>query len=97
MDYILEYLREQQVDPHLLSAIEEYRNKNPVSEELKKRIVRPMLPYYGRETFEMAAYALLNGENILLTGSKATGKNILAENLAYVFGRHELYRSNGIC
>lgn len=87
MDYILESLREQQVDTHLLSAIEEYRNKYPVSEELKKRIVRPMLPYYGRETFEMAAYALLNGENILLTGSKATGKNILAENLAYVFGR----------
>ena len=87
MDYILESLREQQVDTHLLSAIEEYRNKYPVSEDLKKRIVRPMLPYYGRETFEMAAYALLNGENILLTGSKATGKNILAENLAYVFGR----------
>lgn len=87
MDYILESLREQQVDTHLLSAIEEYRNKYPVSEELKKRIVRPMLPYYGRETFEMAAYALLNGENVLLTGSKATGKNILAENLAYVFGR----------
>ncbi len=87
MDYILESLREQQVDAHLLSAIEEYRNKYPVSEELKKRIVRPMLPYYGRETFEMAAYALLNGENVLLTGSKATGKNILAENLAYVFGR----------
>jgi MoxR-like ATPase len=35
----------------------------------------------------MAAAALLQGENILLTGTKATGKNILAENLAYVFGR----------
>ena len=35
----------------------------------------------------MAASALLEGEHLLLTGSKATGKNILAENLAYVFGR----------
>jgi midasin (ATPase involved in ribosome maturation) len=35
----------------------------------------------------MAAYALLEGQNILLTGAKATGKNILAENLAWVFGR----------
>ena len=31
--------------------------------------------------------ALLQGENLLLTGEKATGKNVLAETLAYVFGR----------
>ena len=44
---------------------------------------------------ELAAYmeqaqqraALLQGENLLLTGEKATGKNVLAETLAYVFGR----------
>ena len=30
---------------------------------------------------------LLKGENLLLTGPKATGKNILAENLAYIFNR----------
>ena len=35
----------------------------------------------------MAASAILEGENLLLTGGKATGKNVLAENLAYVFGR----------
>ena len=35
----------------------------------------------------MAIVGLLQGENILLSGSKATGKNILAENLAYLFGR----------
>ncbi|MCD8021672.1 MAG: MoxR family ATPase [Lachnospiraceae bacterium] len=51
------------------------------------RLVPPLMPYYGRETFEMAAAALLQGENILLTGTKATGKNVLAENLAWVFGR----------
>ena len=31
--------------------------------------------------------ALLEGENLLLVGSKATGKNILADNLAWLFGR----------
>ena len=31
--------------------------------------------------------ALLQGSNLLLTGGKATGKNILAENLAWMFGR----------
>lgn len=35
----------------------------------------------------MAAFALLQGEHILLTGAKAAGKNILAENLAYLFHR----------
>ena len=31
--------------------------------------------------------ALLSGEHLLLVGPKATGKNVLAENLAAVFGR----------
>ena len=31
--------------------------------------------------------ALLQGENVLLCGEKATGKNILADNLAWLFGR----------
>ena len=37
--------------------------------------------------WEAAAAALLCGENLLLAGSKATGKNVLAENLAMAFGR----------
>ena len=36
---------------------------------------------------EAAIAALLCGENLLLAGSKATGKNVLAENLAQAFGR----------
>jgi MoxR-like ATPase len=87
MDYIWRSLKEQNVNPGLLDAITQFREKYPVDEKMKTRITSPMLPYYGRETFEMAAAALLQGENILLTGTKATGKNILAENLAYVFGR----------
>lgn len=35
----------------------------------------------------MAIAGILMGENILLTGPKATGKNILAENLAWIFNR----------
>ena len=51
------------------------------------RVVRPAMPFYGREILEMAIAALLQGENLLLTGAKATGKNVLAENLAFIFGR----------
>ena len=35
----------------------------------------------------MAMAALLQGSNLLLTGGNATGKNILAENLVWMFGR----------
>lgn len=35
----------------------------------------------------MGIATLLKGENLLLTGPKATGKNILAENLAWIFAR----------
>lgn len=87
MEQIFEALKNQSVNTGLLDAIMEFRQSYPVDEKLRSRIVKPALPYYGREIFEMAVAALLQGENILLTGTKATGKNILAENLAYVFGR----------
>lgn len=87
MESVVQSLREQGVSTHLLNEIEEFRKRYPVEEQLRSRVIAPAIPYYGREIFEMAAYALLQGENILLTGTKATGKNILAENLAYVFGR----------
>lgn len=35
----------------------------------------------------MGIATLLKGENLLLTGPKATGKNMLAENLAWIFAR----------
>lgn len=87
MEDIFSPFREQGVSRTLLDAIAEFRSRYPAGDALADRVTKPALPYYGRETFEMAAAALLQGENILLTGSKATGKNILAENLAYVFGR----------
>ena len=68
MEQIYLALKEQHVSRELLDAITEFRDTYPVEEERRSRIVRPALPYYGKETFEMAAAALLQGENILLTG-----------------------------
>lgn len=87
MEEILESLKEQQVSPVLIAKIEKFRNGFPVPANLMNRVIRPQIPFYGKEVFEMAATALLEGENILLSGTKATGKNVLAENLAYIFGR----------
>ena len=83
----LEFLRTQGVSEALIADVERFSNQYPVEDSVKNRLAEPPIPFYGREVLEMAAAALLQGENLLLTGAKATGKNVLAENLAFIFGR----------
>ncbi|MCI5901774.1 MAG: MoxR family ATPase [Blautia sp.] len=83
----LRFLEEQQVSPALIKKVEDFRREYDVPSEAAHRIVRPSMPFYGKEVLEMAIAGILQGENLLLTGSKATGKNVLAENLAYIFHR----------
>lgn len=82
---MLDFLREEHVDEHIIKGIEDFRREHPSPEGALS--VRPRYVYYGKEVWEQAAEALLCGENLLLAGSKATGKNVLAENLAALFGR----------
>ena len=83
----LEFLKEQNVSEDLIHGVEEFRKNYGVDEAVQGRVTRPSIPFYGKEILEMAIAGLLEGENLLLAGPKATGKNILAENLAYAFGR----------
>ena len=83
----LKFLREQGVDDLLISKVETFRREYPVRQAAWERVVQPSIPFYGKEILEMAMAALLEGSNLLLSGAKATGKNILAENLAWIFGR----------
>ena len=83
----LKFLEEQQVASELIKRVEEFRSQYEVVPETAGRIVKPSIPFYGKDILEMAIAGLLKGENLLLTGPKATGKNILAENLAYIFNR----------
>lgn len=83
----LEYLKTQNVSPVLIREVESFREKYSVDEKVRQRVAEPMMPFYGKEILEMGIAALLQKENLLLTGSKATGKNVLAENLAWIFGR----------
>lgn len=87
MDQKLQFLAEQGVKEELIRGVEDFRAEYPVDESVKNRIVKPAIPFYGKEILEMGIAALLQGQNLLLSGSKATGKNILAENLAYIFHR----------
>lgn len=71
----------------LQKRVEEFKNTYPVEGQAKSRVTRPSMAFYGTEILNRAVTALLEGENILLCGDKATGKNVLAENLAWIFGR----------
>lgn len=81
------FLEEQGVDKKLISEIERFRREYPIEPGDMERVQKPSIPFFGRKILEMSICALLQGENLLLAGPKATGKNVLAENLAYIFGR----------
>lgn len=83
----LKFLEEQGVSSSLINKIVKFREAYPVSDEVKNRIIKPAIPFYGKDILEMAIAGILQEQNLLLTGPKATGKNILAENLAYIFNR----------
>lgn len=80
-------LADEGVDKGLLEEMQAFRASHPVPEEARGRVPTPRFLYYGKEIWEGAAAALLCGQHLLLAGPKATGKNVLAENLAAAFGR----------
>ena len=87
MEHTLDFLREQNVDERLIQDVELFRKSYTVETEEETRVAEPDMLFYGKEVLEMAIAALLEGENLLLTGAKATGKNVLAETLAWIFHR----------
>lgn len=87
MQDILSFLRDEGVDARTIARVEEYRKAYPVDDTQQYRVPKPKYMYYGVQVWRKALSALLAGENLLLVGPKATGKNVLAENLSAVFGR----------
>ena len=58
MSDILDTLRQEGVDPALLTAVQEYRAAHPLSEVLRPRIPAPAFTYYGKEVWEQALAVL---------------------------------------
>ena len=80
-------LEAEGVSRRLLEGVARYREQYPWRGG--RPVAKPRYPYFGRQVLEQATAALLAGANLLLLGPKATGKNVLAENLAMAFGRPE--------
>lgn len=85
---MLRFLQEQGVNETLLRGLETFKKNFPWNEK-EQSPKKPRYLFFGKEIWEQAIAAILAGENLLLTGAKATGKNVLAENLAFAFGRGE--------
>ena len=86
---MLDFLRQEGINENIIARIEDFRRSYPVPPEDEYRVSQPKYRYYGTDIWNKALTALLAGENILLVGPKATGKNVLAENLSAVFRRPE--------
>ena len=86
---MLDFLRQEGIEENIIRRIEDFRSQYPAAAEDEYRISVPKYHYYGTDVWKKALTALLAGENILLVGPKATGKNVLAENLSAVFRRPE--------
>lgn len=84
---MLDILRKYGIRESLIQDLEYFRKYYKTDDEVISRIQEPKTFYYGINIWEQCLYALLNSQNILLVGSKATGKNVLADNLSYAFAR----------
>ena len=84
---MFEFLIRQNVSEKLLNEVKEFRKVYNLEDDLKYRVPNTEYIYYGKEIWEMALTAILEGENIILSGEKATGKNVLSDNLAMIFNR----------
>ncbi len=87
MEELFSFLEAEGVDRALLAGVRAFRAKFPAAPEQQCRVPTPEYFYYGKKTWELALAALLAGKNLLLAGPKATGKNVLCEDLGALFGR----------
>ncbi len=89
MSDILEFLRTEGVSERILKDVEDFRKFYRLKDGCLSRIPVPQYHYYGKEIWEEALSTILAGENLLLVGPKATGKNVLAMGLSAAFRRPE--------
>ena len=86
---VQKYLAEQNVSAYLTEEVLRFRNTYEKDERAESRITVPEVLFQGGKVLESAVSALLEGENLLLSGAKATGKNVLCQTLSCLLDRPE--------
>lgn len=82
-----EFLLKQGLHDKLLDEVEAFRAYYKLDDQYIDRIPQPRYSYYGGQVWAKLIAGILAGYNVLLSGPKATGKNVLADNLARLFYR----------
>ena len=86
----MNWMDQMGIRPELQKEVAHFRerfDKDTAASSVRDAAEVPRFRYLGKDILEKAICALLCEKNLLLAGPKATGKNVLAENLAWIFGR----------
>ena len=86
----MNWMDQMGIRPELQKEVAHFRerfDKDTAPSSVRDAADVPRFHYLGKDIMEKAICALLCEKNLLLAGAKATGKNVLAENLAWIFGR----------
>ena len=73
---IEKYLEDQKIAQELIGELRDFHMRYTVEDQVKERVEKPDMLFYGKKILEMSTAALLQGDNLLLSGAKATGKNV---------------------
>lgn len=84
---IIENLKKQGISETLIEDVLYFRKYYKLESNLEERVSKSKKYFYGKDILSMSISAILEEQNILLSGPKATGKNLLADNLSEIFNR----------
>ena len=84
---IIENLEQQNINPNLIKDIQNFRKYYKLDKDLDYRVSKSSTYFIGSDILSMCITSILESQNILLSGPKATGKNLLADNLSEIFNR----------
>ena len=88
----LRFLEEQQVSPELIRQAEEFRNTYTTDEAAVHRIVKPSIPFYGKEILEMGlAAGLLRRREPASDRAEGNWKKCAGRESGFYFRAGRLY------
>ena len=88
---IEKYLEDQKIAQELIGELRDFHMRYEVKDQIKERVEKPDILFYGKKILEMSIAALLQGDNLLLSGAKATGKVRCLPHHWQVHSQHHLY------
>ena len=86
MSRVGSYLKQQKIDAGLIYDVQAFRERYETEAEVQERIAMPDMLYYGKEILEMSIAALLQEENLLLSGARQQEKIFFARHFPGCLG-----------